>query len=428
MPVPAVPAPGMGAIMEGGDDNPMSSMGRKVIWLALLVGVAGILIWAVYSRLIEGSGAGTGRRGGGASPPAAVEVAPIERGSISLRRTFSGALESKASLMVAPKVSGRVEQLHADIGDPVRRGRVVAELDNDEYVQAVAGARADLAVARANLAEAKSALEIASRELDRKQTLRRQQVISASELDAAQAVHLEKRARVEVAEAEVIKAEATSKTAEIRLGYTTVTADWTGGGDERVVAERFVDDGELVAANAPLMAIVALDPVTAVFFVAERDYVHLRIGQPATLTTDAYPADRFTGEIARIAPVFKESTRQARVELEVANPDARLKPGMFIRATVVLDRADDAVLVPDSALTTRRDETGVFVVTDDGQRVAWRPVRAGIRDGGRVQVTGEGLTGRVVTLGQQLVDDGSTIVIPDEAPPEGTAGPEAPRS
>lgn len=400
---------------------------RKVIGGALLVGVAGVFLWAVFNRL-TGEAGSSGRRMGGAPPPAAVEVAPIERGSISLRRTFSGALESKASLVVAPKVSGRVEHLEVDIGDPVRRGQVVAELDNDEYVQAVAGARADLAVARANLTEAKSALEIASRELERKQTLRRQQVISASELDAAQAVHLEKRARVDVAEAQVTKAEATLKTAEIRLGYTSVTADWTEGGDRRVVAERFVDAGELVPANEPLMSIVALDPVTAVFSVAERDYVRLRIGRRATLTTDAYPDDRFTGEIARIAPVFKETTRQARVELMVANPGGRLKPGMFIRATVVLDRADDAILVPEAALTTRREETGVFVVTDDGQRAAWRPVRAGIQDGGRVQVTGEGLTGRVVTLGQQLIDDGSPIIIPDPAPPEGTAEPEASQS
>jgi hypothetical protein len=69
--------------------------------------------------------------------------------------------------------------------------------------------------------------------------------------------------------------------------------------------------------------------------------------------------------------------------------------------------------VPEAALAARNDRTGVFIVSPDGRSVAWREVQVGIREGSRVQVLGEGLAGRVVTLGQQLVDDGSAIVIPD---------------
>ena len=86
---------------------------------------------------------------------------------------------------------------------------------------------------------------------------------------------------------------------------------------------------------------------------------------------------------------------------------------MFIRVTVVLDEIANATIVPEQALTRRDDRTGVFVVSEDGQSVAWREVRVGIRDGHRVQVEGEGLTGRVVTLGQQLVKDGAAITIPE---------------
>jgi multidrug efflux pump subunit AcrA (membrane-fusion protein) len=130
------------------------------------------------------------------------------------------------------------------------------------------------------------------------------------------------------------------------------------------------------------------------------------------LATDAYPGESFDGRILRIAPVFREATRQARVEVSVKNPGHRLKPGMFIRATVVLDRVIDAVIIPEQALTSRNNRTGVFLVGDDGRSVVWREVRVGIREGGRVQLLGEELSGRVVTLGQQLVDDGSPIVIP----------------
>ena len=98
----------------------------------------------------------------------------------------------------------------------------------------------------------------------------------------------------------------------------------------------------------------------------------------------------------------------------IDNPEHQLKPGMFIRATVALAQVSAATIIPEQALTKRDDRIGVFIVTEDGRSVIWRKVKVGIRGGGRVQVEGEGLTGRVVTLGQQLVDDGAPITIPSE--------------
>jgi RND family efflux transporter MFP subunit len=377
--------------------------------VALIAALAG-LGWLVFSR---SQGKESSGRGSGGDRIAPVEVAEIQRGPIVLRRTFSGTLEATAKFVVAPKVSGRVERLSVDLADTLERGQVVAQLDNDEYVQAVAQAKADLAVARANLAEAKSALKISTRDLERIETLRKRGVASEAQFDAANADHLAKQVQLEVAEAHVARAESALETANIRLGYTKITADWTRGSDQRVVAERYVDQGETVSANQPLLLIVELDPITGVIFVTEKDYARLQSDQSATLTTDAFPREVFEGRITRIAPVFQQATRQARVELTINNLHQRLKPGMFIRAEVVLDRVADAIIVPDKALTTRNDQTGVFVVSEDGHTVKWHPVKLGIREGKRVQVKGQGLTGRVVTLGQQLVDDGSRITIPD---------------
>jgi RND family efflux transporter MFP subunit len=381
---------------------------KKSALLVVLAGtVIGVWLWLGPQRNRTDKG-----RQEASSQPAPVEVAPIERGPMELRRTFSGALEAPGQFVVAPKVSGRVERLTVNLADSVSRGQVVAELDNDEYVQAVAQSRAELAVARANLVEAESALEIAVRELDRVVRLRERGVASESNLDTARANRLAKKARLEVARAEVTRAEASLATARIRLGYTRITADWSGGKGSRVVAERYVDEGQTVSANTPLLRIVELDPVTGVIFATEKDYGKLQPGQGVSLATDAYPGESFDGRILRIAPVFREATRQARVEVSVKNPGHRLKPGMFIRATVVLDRVADAVIVPEQALTSRNNRTGVFLVDDDGRSVVWREVRVGIREGGRVQVLGEELSGRVVILGQQLVDEGSPIVIP----------------
>lgn len=395
----------------------------KLPWVLLLVGLVGGGGWITINTF---STPVNSVMDGKASRAVPVEVHPIERGEIELQRTFSGTIEAAAQFVVAPKVDGRIASLAVDLSDRVSRGQVVATLDDAEYVQAVSQAQADLAVAQANHSEAKSALEIVNRELSRVKTLLDRGVASEAQFDTARAEKLAKQAQLEVAEAQVLRAQASLETARIRLGYTRVAANWAEGDEQRVVAERFVDEGQTVSANTPLLAIVELDPVTGVIFVTEKDYTRLKAGQMVQLTTDAWPDTQFAGRISRISPIFKQATRQARVELVIENHDQRLKPGMFIRATVVLDRTRDAVILPENAITRRGDRTGVFVVSADGQKVAWREVRVGIRNSGRVQVEGKDLTGRVVTLGQQLLDDGSRITVPVEVSRPATASREAP--
>jgi RND family efflux transporter MFP subunit len=390
----------------------MKSGGPKVFILTIvLIGAMVGLGWVIFSQI---QGRTVSSKRDRILRPVPVEVAQVQRGPIALQRIFSGELEARAEFVVAPKVSGRVERVFVNIADTVMRGQVVAELDNDEYVQAVAQAQADLAVAAANLSEARSALEIANREFKRTESLLKRGIASDSEFDAARQDQLAKQAQLKVAAAQVTKAESSLETANIRLGYTKVTAGWTGGDEHRVVAERYVDEGQTVAANAPLLSIVELDPIVGVVYVTERDYARLKPGQLVSLTTDAFPDENFTGRIDRIAPVFRKSSRQARIEMTIDNPQHRLKPGMFIRTTVVLAQVPDATIIPEQALTIRDDRSGVFIVSDDGQSVVWREVQVGIREDDRIQVEGEGLTGRVVILGQQLVNDGSPISIPAE--------------
>ncbi|MEE9529859.1 MAG: efflux RND transporter periplasmic adaptor subunit [Syntrophobacteria bacterium] len=388
-----------------------SGRSKTFILMVLLIGAAAGLGLVIFNQFLDRAGS---NKSGKALRAVPVEVAQIQRGPIASQRTFSGELEALAEFVVAPKVSGRVERVIVDIADTVKRGQVVAELDNDEYVQAVAQAEADLLVARANLSEAKSSLEIAKRQFKRTESLLEREIVSGSDFDAASQNQLAKQAQLEVAAAQVTKAESSLKTANIRLGYTKVPAGWTGGDENRIVAERYVDEGQTVAANEPLLSIVELHPIVGVVFVNERDYAHLKPGQLVSLTTDAYPGEQYTGRIDRIAPVFRKSTRQARIEMTIDNPQHRLKPGLFIRATVVLARVPEATIVPEQALTLRDDRSGVFIVSEDGRSVAWHEVKVGIREGNRVQVEGEGLSGLVVTLGQQLVNDGTPITVPTE--------------
>lgn len=386
---------------------------KRWIPLVLALAVLALLAWLIGQRLSESDPSTGARVEGERAIP--VEVAAVDRGPIELRRTFTGTLDAHAEFVVGPKIDGRIEDITVDLADTVTRGQVVARLDNAEFVQEVAQAEADLAVAQANLAEARSQLTIAERELQRLDKLRERGVSSESQLDLARADQLAREAHVEVTRAQVNRARAALAMAQIRLGYTEVAADWSGGSEQRQVAERYLDEGETVSANAALLRIVELDPLTAVFHVTERDYALLAVGQRAELRTDAFPGEIFVGEIARIAPVFQANTRQARVEVRVDNPDRRLKPGMFARISMVLDRVEQATIVPVQALVKRNGLNGVFRVTQDGGAVAWQPVEVGIEQDQRVQITGGEVNGRVVVLGQQLLKDGSAIAIADAA-------------
>ncbi len=346
-------------------------------------------------------------------PPAAVAVTAIEVRDIEFRRSLAGTLESPARFEVAPKIDGQIRELTVDLADSVTNGQVVAKLDDQEYRQAVVQAEAETEVARANLSAARSQLLIAQREMERLNTLQAGGVTTDAQIDEAKARLLSRQAGEEVALAQVTRAQATLEGARIRLSYTEIRADWNGTA-ERFVAARHINEGSTISANTTLMTIVELNPMMAVVFIAETDYSLLKVGLPAFITTDAYPGGHFQGRIVRVAPMFDQLSRQARVEIEIDNPNQELKPGMFVIADLVLQRVEKAVTVPLAALTQRQDEQGVFLLDESGTSVQWLPVQTGVRQGDTIQLINGPASGNVVVLGQQLIDDGSKVYVPSE--------------
>jgi RND family efflux transporter MFP subunit len=384
----------------------------RIIWFAgaIIAIIAGTVF---FNTQIRTAGSEQESRKSGAKP-APIEVAHVQRGPLSLMRTFSGTIEPHAQFTIAPKVSGRIRQLHVDVSDTVVLGQLVVEMEDAEFEQEVIEAEAQLSVAEANQVEAVSRLEISQRELNRTRTLYNRGIASESDFDVAQASFLTSQATVKVAAANLKREQAMLRAARIRLGYTQVKAEWQRGDNERTVAERFFDEGNTVPANTPILSIVEIDPVIAVIQVTEKDYPLIKLGQQAMVKTDAFPDQTFPGIVTRISPVFRETSRQARLELEVSNPDHLLKPGMFSRCTLELQREEDAISVPQMAITQRSNEIGVFMVAEDGTRVKWVPVKLGFKSGDFIQVQEPRLSGRVVTLGQQFIKDGSNVRVAGE--------------
>jgi len=387
---------------------------KKLILLTAGLLVVAAIGWRTWTLLpsAQDPTADRGDRDGDAPVP--VEVAPIERGPIERRRTFSGTLEAAASFDVAAKVSGRVEALRVDLADGINNGQTVAVLDSDEFRQDLAQAQADSAVAQATLAEATNAQAISDRTMQRQTTLRERGIASDAEFDTTRAQQLAAQAKLAVAQAQAQRAEAAVEAARIRLDYTQVAATWSRGDGQRVVAKRWVDEGDTVAANAPLFTVVDLDPIVAVLFVAEQDYAAITPGLSVALRSDVYPDQTFAARVTRVAPIFESTSRQARVELTVPNPGRRLKPGMFVQAQAILERVEDATIVPEQAITRRADRPVIFTLNETTQTARLVPVELGITENSRVQIASPVLNGsEVVTLGQPLLEDGSAVLLPD---------------
>ncbi len=327
--------------------------------------------------------------------------------------------------MAAPKVSGRLEKILVNIGDMVERDQLVAVIDDDEYVLRVEQAKADLRASRANLGESSSSYKIAKREFERIETLRQKKIASESELDETRAAYKSKKARYGVALAQVKQKKAALQTAKVTLSYTQIRASWGEGDEPRFVGERFVDEGAMLRANEPVVSILDIGSLLAVIHVVERDYSRVKVGQEAIVTTDAFPKKTFSGKIVRVAPMLQETSRQARVEIEIPNDDRQLKPGMFIRAEIVFASHDNAVVIPVAALANRDDKKGVFLADVQNKKVHFVPVRLGIINGESAEVLDPALSGSVVTMGQHLLEDGAEIILPGK--PDERSGQESSR-
>ncbi len=383
---------------------------KKVLGILIVLVLVGLLGWQVFQRASLSSKGSQGRR---RTVAVAVEVIPIKKATIRDVEFFTGSLLPKSYFVVAPKIAGRLEKLLVNIGDRVKRGQLIAVLEDEEYAQQVEQARAETEVANANVEESRSSLGVAQREFERAQALRQKKVASESELDAAEAQYKAQNAKYKVALALVAQRKAALKAAQVRLSYTRIRASWEDGNEPRIVGERFVDEGAMLKANDPIASVLEINSLRGVIHVIERDYSKVRVGQEASVTTDAFPGRTFTGKIVRVAPLLKETSRQARVEIEVPNRDQLLKPGMFIRAQIEFARHNDVTVVPLSALAKRGDQQGVFLADTQIMKARFVPVTLGIVNNTLAEVVNPPLSGSVVTLGHHLLEDGSAITLPD---------------
>jgi RND family efflux transporter MFP subunit len=200
---------------------------------------------------------------------------------------------------------------------------------------------------------------------------------------------------------------------KITLANTTVTSPVDG-----FVSKRVLDQGAFAGANTVILSVVDITIVRMVANLVEKDVKRVQPGVSALVEVDAFPGEQFTGQVSRVAPVFDPATRTAPMEIEVPNPGFRLKPGLYARVKLTVDRRPNALTVPRGAIADIEGKRGVFML--ENQVAKFHEVKTGLQDNERVEIL-EGLTEgqRVVTVGTLALRDGDRITVVGEPTGEG---------
>ncbi len=384
-------------------------MKKKIFILVLLVFFS-FLGWEIYVRVNESSeNNGKNKR---KKAVIAVDYINVKKESIKEEGRFTGSLFPQSIFNVSSKISARLLELKVNIGEKVQAGQLIAKLDDEEYQLKVEQEKAMLEVARANVEESESNAAISRRELERIKTLKEKKISSESELDEITARYNADESQVKVAKAKLVQQQSLVKNSEVMLSYTKIHAPENKEKDF-YVGEKFLDQGTQLKANDPIISLMNIEVLIAVVNAAEIDYTKLNTGQKVRLEIDAFPNGKFEGSIVRIAPLIVESSRKARIEIEVENKDYLLKPGMFLRAVIVFENHENVPVIPKNAVVKRDLKDGVFLVDEESSSVKFIEVKTGIENNGMIELASGDIEGKIVTLGNHLLEDGTSIIIPE---------------
>jgi membrane fusion protein (multidrug efflux system) len=310
-----------------------------------------------------------------------VEVALVNRESISSNFQGTAALEAEAVAQVVAKTSGVVLRILVEEGDQVTRGALLAQLENDRQ--------------RLSLAQASANLRKVQNDLKRQTELFNRKLIGSGVFEQLKFDLETQKASYDIA--------------VLELSYTEIRAPISG-----TLSQRLVKLGNQINLGQTLFRIDDFDPLEARVAVPERDMQAIKAGQPVQMLVDAMPDKVFVGTVGRVSPVVDPKTGTFDVIAQFNDASQTLRSGMFGRVNIVTATHDNTLVVPRVALLTEDGAAAVYVVA--GGRVARKSVRVGFTGDGRSEIL-EGLTAgdQVITLGQNAVREGSLVAVVNAA-------------
>lgn len=321
-------------------------------------------------------------------PPTPVKAALVTRATLNVEVTAVGTLRADEMVMIRPEIAGRVATIHFKEGQTVSAGDPLITLDQDEYKAQLAGSAAQVGLEETSY--------------ERLRDLQRKNLTSQQVLD-------ETKARLDAARAQ-------QELNRVRLDKTVIRAPFAG-----TVGLRLVSPGAYVKPGDDIANLESLGSMKLDFRVPETYLARLNVGQTLTVRVDAYPDQVFEGTIYAIDPALDPETRTVLLRARLSNKGNKLRPGLFARVGLILERRENALVAPEQAIVPMGQTPFVFRVVDG--KAVMTPVKLGLRRPGQVEIL-DGLNpgDQVVTDGQLKIRDGAAVTV---QPPPGSQPPTA---
>lgn len=327
-----------------------------------------------------------------APPPESVSSAQVRAEEWQSSRAAIGTLVAVRAVTVGAELPGTVREVSFESGAAVKRGQVLIRLDTSTEAAQLEAAEADATLARINL--------------DRARSLRQAGSNTPADLDAAEA-------RAKQADGNVDSLKAT-------IAKKTIRAPFDGR-----VAIRQVELGQVVSPGTPIASLQSVHPIHADFWLPQQALADVRSGQRARMRTDIFPGTSWEGQVTTVNPEVDVATRNVRVRATFANPDGRLRPGMFVNVEVLSPEQRPVLVIPATAVLYAPYGDSVFALEEQKDAAGkatlvarQRFVRLGERRGDLVAVI-SGLTAgeTVVGSGAFKLRNGAAVVVHDDLAP-----------
>jgi len=346
-------------------------------------------------------------------------TAPVTRGAITRTVTATGTVNPELTIIVGTYVSGVIQELYCDYNTEVKKGQVCAKIDPRPYQSAVDQAKANLAVAKAQLEKDKANLGYTKISYERATRLIQTNAVSQDAVDSAKSNFEQAQAQVIFDEATIDQRQAALDAAQVNLDYTNIVSPVNG-----IVVSRSVTQGQTVAASfqTPTLFLIATDltKMEVDTNVSEGDIGGVKIGNESAFTVDAFPKRAFKGTVTQVrqSPQTVQNVVTYDVVIGVNNTDLALKPGMTAATRIVVDQRFDVLRVPNAALrytpsgTVKRapeDQAQIWVLRD-GKTIAV-PVITGLDDDLFTEIVSGAVrpNDRVITAEQNITSRTTTL-------------------
>jgi len=331
-----------------------------------------------------------------AAPALSVQTVRVEPRVLDLAIDITGSLVSSVAVDVKTEFAGRLVAMLKEEGDAVKKGELLAQLDDTDARLSLGQARAALDVAQAALERAKVAQDHARQEFERAQNLLKSGGITDRDFDAAQVADRDARAQVRLAEAQVEQSRQAVALAEKHLRDCRIVSPITGE-----VARKFVNPGGWLDGSVLLYRLVDNHRLELETYVASSDLGQVRKAQKVRFTVASYPGETFQGVITNISGAVDMQNRSASVRAAVPNPTGKLKAGMFIKGKIITGTKPGAIVLPADAVWRRSGQTPFVYVVANGAAQK-REVQTGQEEADGIEITSGLAAGETVIVEQNL--------------------------